>query len=349
RPAVGQRQDGRCVSNLRRHAAYSSWSLGVLVVKRRVRAGSDAYSPAVHQHGSAGGWLPRSPTPRVGWHPGRAGWRTARAPGIESELVELELHTVDSQVELEALTGPMQRDLHAVLILHGRGTAAAADGRAGGSGRVRAVEVFQLFQMVDLADGLGFRRAEGTDRNAVDAARMILAFEVQHARSPAVADADGHGSRAHSKGSVRFLFLCLRCGAHQHQTAHDHQANATKSSHVLPPVEVSWGECGSVFGPISLTISPLYHRPHLQPANWRVVQDAGAAAGAVSSAFCTRVQVESGSKRLIARALAAVSRPRSFSNTTPSWFTMKVMIPELPYSAGYATSAKRPIILPRTT
>ncbi len=43
------------------------------------------------------------------------------------------------------------------------------------------------------------------------------------------------------------------------------------------------------------------------------------------------------------------SGPRSFSYTMPSWLTMNVMTPELPYLAGQATTAKPPIARPRTT
>ena len=42
----------------------------------------------------------------------------------------------------------------------------------------------------------------------------------------------------------------------------------------------------------------------------------------------------SGLNCVIARATAAVLGPRSFWYTTPSWFTMKVMTPELPQLAG---------------
>jgi hypothetical protein len=45
-------------------------------------------------------------------------------------------------------------------------------------------------------------------------------------------------------------------------------------------------------------------------------------------------QVLSGLNCVIARATAAVLGPRSFWYTTPSWFTMKVMTPELPQLAG---------------
>jgi hypothetical protein len=48
----------------------------------------------------------------------------------------------------------------------------------------------------------------------------------------------------------------------------------------------------------------------------------------------TAFQVLSGLNRAMARATAAVLGPRSFWYTTPSWFTMKVMTPELPQLAG---------------
>jgi hypothetical protein len=62
------------------------------------------------------------------------------------------------------------------------------------------------------------------------------------------------------------------------------------------------------------------------------------------STFC---QVESGSNRAIALARAAVSGPRSFSYTTPSWLTVKVITPVSPYLTGHATAAKPPILRPR--
>ena len=44
--------------------------------------------------------------------------------------------------------------------------------------------------------------------------------------------------------------------------------------------------------------------------------------------------VLSGSNALIAVAVASVVLPRSFWSGTPSWLTMNVMMPVLPYSAG---------------
>jgi hypothetical protein len=48
---------------------------------------------------------------------------------------------------------------------------------------------------------------------------------------------------------------------------------------------------------------------------------------------CTGVQPP-GSNVLIAVAMFVVSCPKSFCSTTPSWLTMKVITPELPYIAG---------------
>src|SRR5262249_17504871 len=50
--------------------------------------------------------------------------------------------------------------------------------------------------------------------------------------------------------------------------------------------------------------------------------------------------VRSGLNAFIAVAIDVVVCPRSFSCTTPSWLTMKVMMPESPYLAGNATSAR---------
>jgi hypothetical protein len=49
---------------------------------------------------------------------------------------------------------------------------------------------------------------------------------------------------------------------------------------------------------------------------------------------CTGVQLASGSNSLIAVAASVVDFPKSFWKSTPSWFIMNVIIPELPYSAG---------------
>jgi hypothetical protein len=46
------------------------------------------------------------------------------------------------------------------------------------------------------------------------------------------------------------------------------------------------------------------------------------------------LHVLSGLNCIIASATAAVLGPRSFWYKTPSWFTMKVMTPELPQLAG---------------
>ena len=48
----------------------------------------------------------------------------------------------------------------------------------------------------------------------------------------------------------------------------------------------------------------------------------------------TGLQLESGSNSVIAVAISVVVFPKSFWRTTPSWLIMKVMTPELPYSAG---------------
>src|SRR5262249_14616519 len=61
------------------------------------------------------------------------------------------------------------------------------------------------------------------------------------------------------------------------------------------------------------------------------------------------VQLVSGLNAFMVLARVAVVGPRSFSYTTPSWFTMKVITPDTPYCAGYATIPKPPIIWPRTT
>ncbi len=45
-------------------------------------------------------------------------------------------------------------------------------------------------------------------------------------------------------------------------------------------------------------------------------------------------------------ATVAESRPRFFWYTTPSWLQMNDITPEAPQRAGYATSAKPPIICP---
>src|SRR6185436_6538668 len=47
-----------------------------------------------------------------------------------------------------------------------------------------------------------------------------------------------------------------------------------------------------------------------------------------------------GSKLVMDCAIFWVSDPRSRWYRTPSWFVMKVMMPELRYCAGYATKAK---------
>jgi len=62
-----------------------------------------------------------------------------------------------------------------------------------------------------------------------------------------------------------------------------------------------------------------------------------------------RFQLLSGLNFVIFCTAAAVSGPRSFSNTTPSWLTMKVITPEFSYDAGQAMSANPPIIRPCTT
>ena len=59
--------------------------------------------------------------------------------------------------------------------------------------------------------------------------------------------------------------------------------------------------------------------------------------------------MESGLNFSIAAVAVAVSSPRSFCHTRPSWLTMKVMIPLAPYSAGYAISAKPFVSFPLTT
>jgi hypothetical protein len=56
-------------------------------------------------------------------------------------------------------------------------------------------------------------------------------------------------------------------------------------------------------------------------------------------------QLESGLRFVKAGATLVVFGPRSFSYTTPSSVTMKVMIPDDPYSAGYATKAKPALFL----
>jgi hypothetical protein len=66
------------------------------------------------------------------------------------------------------------------------------------------------------------------------------------------------------------------------------------------------------------------------------------------AALVTRRQVLSGLKAVMLAAMRAVFGPKSFSYTSPRWLTRNVITPEFLYSAGYATNAKPPIILPRT-
>src|SRR5262249_43031572 len=68
-----------------------------------------------------------------------------------------------------------------------------------------------------------------------------------------------------------------------------------------------------------------------------------------SSASETLRQVLSGLKSFISAASFSVSFPRSFWKTTSSWLTTKVTTPVLRYSAGQATRAKPPSILPWMT
>ena len=58
------------------------------------------------------------------------------------------------------------------------------------------------------------------------------------------------------------------------------------------------------------------------------------------------IQVASGAYAVIAFTACGVPGPRSFWKTMLFWFTRKVMIPLAPYSAGHATSAWPPVILP---
>src|SRR5262245_13570886 len=63
----------------------------------------------------------------------------------------------------------------------------------------------------------------------------------------------------------------------------------------------------------------------------------------------TGVHDLSGLNRIMSLNAWSVAGPRSFSKTTPSWLTIKVLIPVTPYWAGAATRAKPPIMTPLTT
>ena len=126
--------------------------------------------------------------------------------------------------------------------------------------------------------------------------------------------------------------------------------------------------------PLRITALPLDHR--VPTLGWRVEEPArvhllpdrlaaagieGPAAGRLLAVDCHRstssavmrrsllgiahlvapvlLQLESGLYAVVARASAAVPGPRFFWYTTPSWFTMNVMIPVSPYFAGHAISA----------
>src|SRR5262249_58785761 len=54
----------------------------------------------------------------------------------------------------------------------------------------------------------------------------------------------------------------------------------------------------------------------------------------ITSVSTTFLQVWSGLNEVMREAIRAVRSPRSFSYTSPSLLMMKVMMPELPYSAG---------------
>ena len=89
-------------------------------------------------------------------------------------------------------------------------------------------------------------------------------------------------------------------------------------------------------------------RNHVGPSGCFSLTD-DARAELCATAQGTFFQPLPGSKTFILAASAAEPGPRSFAYTTPSWLTMKVCTPELPYDAGHATTAKPPNSLPFTT
>jgi len=74
-----------------------------------------------------------------------------------------------------------------------------------------------------------------------------------------------------------------------------------------------------------------------------------AGSSAIRASYSAGCQDGSGSYIVMACPSCAVRGPRSFSNTTPCWFTMNVMTPVEPYAAGYATRAKPSVIFPSRT
>jgi hypothetical protein len=73
----------------------------------------------------------------------------------------------------------------------------------------------------------------------------------------------------------------------------------------------------------------------LGPIPWIMAQRLNLVSGSEETGHCsTGLQLASGLNSFIAVAISVVVFPKSFWSRTPSWLMMKVITPELPYSAG---------------
>lgn len=97
--------------------------------------------------------------------------------------------------------------------------------------------------------------------------------------------------------------------------------------------------CSAISGCTFVLYPPQYDRcnkRHTRPESLTFSRRTGPyLSGQIEArAYCSTGLHPAGSNSLMAVAVSVVVFPKSFCSNTPSWFIMKLITPELPYSAG---------------
>src|SRR5262249_4070617 len=116
-----------------------------------------------------------------------------------------DLHPLDTEHDLSSLAGVCEVNDYPVLVAHGGDVTAACQDSARADGRVRAAEVLDLGQVVDVADRIGAADAHLTDGESIHTAGILFPLKAYNAPSPTITDARGDRGRVHLEGSVRLL------------------------------------------------------------------------------------------------------------------------------------------------
>src|SRR5262249_48086760 len=128
-------------------------------------------------------------------------------------LLERDLQTRSRDLDVRALGLALQVDDDALAVFQRRDPGALAGRPLRARGRVDAVEIRDVRQVVDVSGGLGLRDADLGDREALDLEVVRLSHVAELAPAPVPADAGGHRALRDPDRGRRGLVLRDRRGS----------------------------------------------------------------------------------------------------------------------------------------